>query len=226
MARGGSGIIRAGDDTGINTGQQPVAFNFDDVKQHADQYLKEIRKQAAKILADASAQADELREKVRQEGLRQARADALAELENRVRTELDRLAPTIGESIRAVATMRDDWLYTWENNALQLAFGIAEKVIGSEIASRPEISLGLIKESLEIIAGAQTAELRMNPADIELLGEQIERLVGSLRDVAEVTIVPDQSVTRGGCIAHCEQGDVDQQLQTRLERVASELCDN
>ena len=70
-------ILKASGDASGHATPQTVAFNFDDVTAKAQAYLKEVREQAAQIIADAHTQAEQIRAQARRDGRAEADRDAV-----------------------------------------------------------------------------------------------------------------------------------------------------
>ena len=65
--------------------------------------------------------------------------------------------------------------------------------------------------------------LHLNPADREALGDRVQQIANRMAKLGHVQLVSDSTVARGGCRVHTEFGDVDQQIESQLARIAAEL---
>jgi flagellar assembly protein FliH len=74
-----------------------------------------------------------------------------------------------------------------------------------------------------LAAGAAEITLLVNPTDYENLGSQVNRLAESLCQLAPSAIVPDASITAGGCRVETKFGEVDQTIESQLRRIEQEL---
>ena len=93
----------------------------------------------------------------------------------------------------------------------------------SETVESPEITLGLIRESLELATGSCEIQVHLNPADHETLKPQLQLLEAELEKLAPVQFVPDSQVTRGGCRVETKFGTIDQQIEAQAARIEEEL---
>jgi flagellar assembly protein FliH len=100
---------------------------------------------------------------------------------------------------------------------------IARRVVRREIAHAPEITLDLVRETLELASGHQSIILRMNPDDCKALGPQVERVISQLRLIGQAQIVADPTIASGGCKVETDFGAIDGQVATQLARIAEEL---
>src|SRR5690606_15274472 len=99
----------------------------------------------------------------------------------------------------------------WEHEAVRLAAAIAEKIMRRQLEQQPEISLGLIREALELAGSSGHARLLLNPVDRESLGAQIETLTREMGRLAPAEIVGDPSIEQGSCRVETNFGAIDQQ---------------
>lgn len=171
----------------------------------------------------------------REEGVRQGldvgRATAEAESQTRLREELakkldavsDSCLPTLQLLVGQLENVRQSLLARWEENILQIAAAIAYQTIGRDLPRFPELPLDLLRESLELAVGCSTVKIRMNPKDLETLRGQIERLLAEFSELTTTELTPDAKISPGGCVVETSLGTIDQRLESRLERIISEL---
>ena len=217
------GIIRAGRDVQRQGDVNPVAFNLADVKQQADEYLRQVKKQANQLIEQAKQEAEQVRQTAQRTGEAEARKQVEQSLEKMVSSQLQQLTPTLTVEFERLAKRRDEWIHEWEQHAIQLAVRIAERVIQRELSVTPDIPIELVREALDVIAGARRCEIRLNPKDYELLESQLSELTRGPARVMEVNTIADPSIPPGGCEILTDQGEVDQRLETRLKRIETEL---
>jgi len=217
-----SGVIKAGQQT-VNEGIASVRFNFDDVADKAQRYLQEVRREGARLMEQAKAEADQVRRRAEEEGRKLGMQAAERLLSERIDQQLAAAIPALLKAVDGVETAREEWRVHWEHNLISLAVAIAGRMIGREVANDPSITLAWVRESLELASRSNRLVLRLNPRDRELLGEQIQRVVAVLGRVAETEIVADETIGIGGCKVSTEFGEIDHQIETQLQRLSEEL---
>lgn len=200
-----------------------MSFNFDDVTDRANLHLEQVRMQAAEILAQARQEADAIRRQAEVEGRQAAIRVAEKTMEDRVGKQLATLLPAIQRAAVELDKARQAWLAHWEQTGIQLATRIAERVIRRELAAHPQITAGLVREALEMASGSDEVAVRMNPVDIKTLGPHLELLVREIGGRGKVTIMPDDTITAGGCRVETRFGTLDQQIEAQLKRIEEEL---
>jgi flagellar assembly protein FliH len=211
-----STIIRA---TDRNRGTHGVAFNLDDMATRANRCLDAVRADAAKIVQQAQQQSAAIHKQAEREG-RQAAMQAVDQL---VQKQLTSVLSALQKAAADLQQAKQAWLTQWEAGAVRLSAAIAQRLIRRELQSHPEITLTLVREALELAAGNAELQIHLNPRDHAVLGSQVDLLVKSLSGMAQVQVVPDEEITKGGCRVDTTFGTIDQQFEAQLKRIEEEL---
>lgn len=216
-------ILKASGEQSRHDTPRTVAFNFGDVTAKAEQYLAEVRREAAKIIADAQTQAQQVLEQAKRQGQSDALAAAEQSMQRKVEQQLQFLVPAIQEAVLEVNREKVAWLKRWETDALRVATAIAEKVIRRELQQDPQITVAYVREALELASGLGSLTVRLNPADHKALAGQMSNIVDEMRKLTPTEVTADPSISPGGCRVDTDYGVVDQQIETQLERILTEL---
>ncbi len=208
-------------------GIQPVAFNFDDMAVKAGVYLDGVRQQASQVVSRAQQQAEQTRKKIeedsRKKGYADGQRDVQRHVEKKLGEQLATLLPALATTIQEIQHAKQAWLTHWERSAVRLATAIAEKIIRREIDAKPEISLALVRESLELAAGSSTVRVLLNPKDHETLRPKADALIAGMAGLGACDLVADPAISPGGCRVETAFGSIDQQIETQLKRIEEEL---
>jgi flagellar biosynthesis/type III secretory pathway protein FliH len=107
---------------------------------------------------------------------------------------------------------------THERNAVDLAFQVAKRLIGSLAEGSQEYLGYIIKEAMKHAGGASISEVRVSPQDYEALklGEYGNRQ--KVISGEHVSFVSDESI-RAGCVLVTSAGEVDYNLDRAWERI-------
>ncbi len=213
-------VIKSGSDA---RHVQHVAFNLEDLKQQAARYLDQVRVQAAQIVLDAQQQAEMLKRRAEEEGRQAAMRAAEKVLDDKIGQRMQTLLPALQKVVAGIADAKQEWLGHWERSAVQLAAAMAGKVTRTHVANLPDVTLKLIREALEMTAGASQVRIHLHPQDAESLNGQVAKLAAEFRRVGPAEIVPDETITAGGCRIETLHGVVDQQFESQLARIVEEL---
>ncbi len=117
----------------------------------------------------------------------------------------------LGETDRRVASdLADD--------ALQLAFDLAQLILDREIRTAKDPGLDAIRRCFDFIPRRSTVVVRLNPVDAGILGD-----VGAVLAGADFEVVADSTVGRGGVLVEAGAARIDGQIDAALGRVADVL---
>jgi len=154
------------------------------------------------------------------QGLAQAQAGVQIQMQeflaNQGKDAGDRLAQLFGAAQSQLAEAEQ----TMAHGVLELACELARQVLRREFAVSPDVVMPVLTEALELLgADCKSAVVRMNPIDIEALGEQVHAdFVGMA-----LTLRPDASVLQGGCLVESGGMVVDGSLDKRWQRAVASL---
>ena len=200
-----------------------VAYDLSDMEGQADEYLESVRTAATKIIQEAREEAVKIRKEAEEAGRKAAEAAVEKILDEKVARQMQTLTPALNQAVQFIEDSRQDWLRHWDTAAIQISCAIAKRIIGRELQAQPEITLEWVTEALRLAAGKAELTIRLNPAEYQTLGKQVEELAKVFGKAAPAKIVADESVASCGCVVATEFGSIDMQLNSQLERLAEEL---
>jgi len=103
---------------------------------------------------------------------------------------------------------------------VEVALGLARALVRESLKVHPEQVEAVVREAVRTLPlFNQTARLRLHPDDVAVLGT---RLAGELD--GPWSVVPDPTITPGGCRVESSAGEVDATIETRWGRVSAALA--
>jgi flagellar assembly protein FliH len=103
---------------------------------------------------------------------------------------------------------------------LELACELARQVLRRELGATPDALQSVVREALGMLTvDANVAAVRMHPADLEVLSEELVREFPNLT----LSLVPDASIISGGCVVEAAGTVVDGTLQRRWHTAVASL---
>ena len=133
------------------------------------------------------------------------------------------LIPALREAVAGIEAAKATWLAHWEKMAVRVAAAIASRVIRREVERAPEITLDLVRETLELAAGSSDVQLRLHPDDLATLGDRASQLAAEIAKVGTARVVGDPRIERGSCRVDTRFGRIDAQFAAQLARIEEEL---
>jgi flagellar assembly protein FliH len=198
-------------------------FNFEDLSVKAQSYLDQVRVQAGQILAKAEKDAIAIRQRAEQDGKSAALKAAEATLDDRIGKQMVTLLPALKHAVDSLAQVRQNWLTHSEKTNVKVAAAIAARIVRRELTHAPQITIGLIKEALEMAAGSTDIQVRLHPDDHRALAAQVRSVVGELSRLGAAEVIADPAISLGGCRVDTRFGSIDQQFEAQLSRIEEEL---
>jgi flagellar assembly protein FliH len=134
----------------------------------------------------------------------------------------NRLEPLL-ESLRRLLAEVEGWQIRacrdLEKELVQLALGVARKIVGRELQVDPQTVAGIVRDVLSRVEHAEQITIRMNPADLDCLEELKPRILESLADAGRARFEADASISSGGCRVESDCGDIDARIEQRFKVV-------
>jgi flagellar assembly protein FliH len=128
---------------------------------------------------------------------------------------LRRLAQTVED----LAGLRTELILKTERQVVELALGIAARVLHREIALDRELLVAMARIALERLGENTAATIRLNPEDYALIGAKLQA-----SDSSMVRVVADPLVSSGGCLVQSDFGLIDVGIDAQIGEMASALA--
>ena len=170
----------------------------------------------------ASAKARELLQKAQQEAetiLQKAQEESAKQHQTSYDAGYQEGLAQTTELLVKARTEQEQFFKNANRDLMDLAFKIAEKIIGKQLEMEPETIIGIVKQAMQTVRQSKQLTIRVHPEDAKLLKENEEELQETLGRQRILDVVEDKKVHRGGCIIESEIGTVEAQLQTQLDRL-------
>lgn len=174
---------------------------------------------AARAIIDA---AREEAETLRSQAVEEGRAEGLRAGREAVAAELAPAAAVLGEAIEEARALRSEIADGAEARAAQLALAIAEKVVAGALEVAPERVVDVVRGALRGLLDGERIIVCVHPDDVELV-----RAAGLGSPDAHLEVHGERRIARGGAVVRTSVGEVDAQIDHKLDAVralvASEL---
>ncbi|MCL6453485.1 MAG: hypothetical protein K6T78_07610 [Alicyclobacillus sp.] len=189
--------------------------------------------EAARVLAEARAEAETLRHAAREDGLAAARAQLEAERATqnaqlqaqREAWEQERAAQLAEIEALAEGVQRDRIRIV--ERALRplpnLCAAVVRDILHRELVLAPADVQAMVQDMLRYVMDTATVEVRVHPADYAAAAAACPAWRSASYGRWELVVVPDESVGRGGCELRTESGRLDGRLAVKLELLQQEL---
>jgi len=172
------------------------------------------RDAAARILAQAMADAERMRESARMEGFQEGRSAGQAQ----GLAEITSGSNALDEAVKAIEALRGEVVEALETDAIELALALAGKILAGALQARPELVVEVVQGALRRITDRHRITVIVNPTDLDVVREAIGELTAQGSGVELCDLQSDERVALGSAIVRTLEGEVDASVHTQLER--------
>jgi flagellar assembly protein FliH len=174
----------------------------------ADALLTTARERSREILAAAEAEAERLR------------AGAIAEV-SEARSAAAAAGFAEGRGLAAAilaraGEVREAKLAELDGAVVEVAIEIARRIVGRELATRPDAVLDVARRALRAAAGSGDIVLRVATGDLAAVREADDELRGLLERGA-LSLAEDPTLARGEIVVEACRGRIDARIDAQLE---------
>jgi flagellar assembly protein FliH len=128
---------------------------------------------------------------------------------------LRRLTQTLDE----LTTLRTTMIRQTERQMVQLALAVARRVVHREVSLDQDLLIAMARVALDRLGDSAQVTIRLHPEEYEATGAaRVAKLTS-----ANVTVVPDTRVPRGGCRVESTVGALDAGVDAQLQEIAHAL---
>jgi flagellar assembly protein FliH len=125
--------------------------------------------------------------------------------------------------VNSIHSIKSDLIHQNEAHIVTTIFRIAEKIAYAQIEENPDLVMPVMKQAIEIAQADDEVTVLVSPEQIDFI-ENLKKL--SNRDLdflKNVRLEPSSGIKSGGCVVETNYGVIDAQIQTRVEKIWSEL---
>lgn len=136
---------------------------------------------------------------------------------------LDELKKNLAETLQEVLDYKKELLKQAETTIVKMAFSFARNIITQEIQSDPEILKNQVKKALEYVIGEGKLVFHVHPDDANQF-ENKEEFIPEIY-LNAIEIIPDETITRGGCLLTTNSGTVDATIEVQIAELKKSVQD-
>jgi len=201
------------------------------VQAEADQALEQARRQAEEMVSRAQVRTDEIEAKAYQAGFEQGEEAGRRLNEQKIESVMRRLEGILEQVTTQCNRLVDDR----EEELVKLAYLISLQLIHREIQQTPEVVLDVVRAGITRLKRAQRLTIFVSPHDFSFIENHLDVIQEWTETGTRITVEPQETVGRGGCLIHSNAGEVDATIATMVrhmfERIwgedsAAELLDS
>jgi flagellar assembly protein FliH len=195
---------------------QAVRFSLRDIETQAQTILHEARREAERIIADAHQSAA-------QSAPPRSDGDSSAEPAPSQDDDFSSAIQTLHEAAAQFQTSFDELRESILAEIVELSMSIAQRVTKRAGLIDPNVLSENLREAMKLVVRTTGIRIAVHPQQLDLLRQHIPPLQSEHPALATAEIIPDETVTPGGCRVSTSHGRIDADIQTQLDRLAERL---
>lgn len=188
-------------------------------RMRTEQILDDAREQVKQILAEAEAQAEQIRNRAYEEAKNQGYSDG-REL---AQAECEQLKQKLSEQIEKNRTEYEKQVEELEPAFVEMVIKIVKKLTGVVLEDKRAIVMHLLEQAFSKIDAAPGYLIRVSPEDFELVDSKKTDLVWKLKEGTTLEVIEDRMLRKGQCIIETESRIIDCSIDTQLKNLSADL---
>ncbi|MCS7164852.1 MAG: FliH/SctL family protein [Candidatus Calescibacterium sp.] len=201
-------------------------LKLQEIENMKNTILSEAQKQAKTIIEKAIQDAQTKIQEALEQGYKQGFEQGLNEAQKKLEEQYNKKLNEIQEEINNFTNIRKKLVKEFEREIIDLVFEVAEKIISKKIQEEHSIVTSYLADLLSRVERSKTITIWVNPEELEEVRNYKENLKYLLEDVENLSIAPDERISKGGCIIETNFGKIDSRISTKLEVLKEILLKN
>ena len=211
----------------VVSSRKVIGFNLSDLAEESRQKIESCRDTVKSMLAEAEAEAEQIRETARLEGyqigLKEAEERIAKEINEQAEIKAKEKLDRLHDSVTELYSVHGEWMKQYADSLTQLATAIAERVVRQQLHSSPDIILQWVQESLNQLRLSSEIKLTLHPDTISEIGESLEIMIRNEGRIEEIELASDSNLGRHEVMVSQERGEIHAGMMAQLNRLGDML---
>lgn len=195
--------------------QTPLFVDLESLKREADVILLNARAEAEILLQQTYARIADIEKEAYAKGYQKGEQDA-CETEEKARADFYKATKKILQEIEEI---QDNIYRDTEAELIDLAVGIAEKLVCRQLDIKPETIVDIVKAACGQARDCKQIILYVSPEQLDNVKAKQGEIGEQLYRTEHFAIIADSNIEFGGCRIETEQGYIDASRATMSEQL-------
>ena len=198
-----------------------AAIIKEEAQKQADEIISKANEEAKKMIAEAGATQQQIRDSAQDEGFKKGHEDGYKDGYE----EAQRLIERLHRMIEGVQNRRQDILDNTEQQIVDLVLLMTRKVVKIMSDNQKSVIMANVVSALKKVKGRGDVTLRVNMADAKMTTEHIKDFIKEVENIKNINVVEDSSVEKGGCIVETDFGAIDARIASQLGELETKILE-
>ena len=167
------------------------------------------------LINEAKRRAEQIEQEAYEKGFSQGEKDGFQLGQQKAK----KLVEQIRDLLREFDGIRDQILKNHESEIISLIYVITEKMVYEKIEEGDYNLKGIIVKALEELSEKSRLTIRISNDDYELVQSLMPDIRSQIKELRNIDLVPDASISKAGCIIDSPCGFVDATIESRLKNI-------
>lgn len=200
---------------GQRPGVLPLEWPPLQAREGALKWEQALKEKEEKLLKHSKEKALRMEKEAYEKGFAQGEKDGLEFSQKRLETALESFAGVLGEMNRLGRELEEET----EKEMVRLIFALTRKIARSELAFPEQTIRETLRAAFQQVIEPRRITVHVNPKDHQYLQSHPGDVPWRGEGASGLQIVPDSSITRGGCSLETSFGEIDARLEAQLDQV-------
>lgn len=155
-------------------------------------------------------------------GLEEGRKEAFQAVSAEIAERMD----TLDQLLVGIKDLKKDMLAFNESHLVKLVYQMASRLAKVELQGNNEAMIGILRDAVGLAQDEEDITVRVAPGQFEFLEELKKETNREFEFIKKIKFEPDPQITEGGCIVETNYGEVDAQIEQRVEQLGVVLAEN
>jgi len=187
----------------------------EDLVEDAEDIIKSARAEAEKMLADTNNRILVIEQEAYDRGYKKAEEDVW---QSHKKAQEEFYLST-GKVLSRIKEIREKTYNETENEIVDLAVHIAEKLVCRQLELNPETIVDIAKAACIQAKECELVIIYVQPDQIESLKARQDEIASQLYKTKRLEIIADPNIQCGGCRVETEQGYIDATITTMINQL-------
>ena len=180
-------------------------------------------------MLETEKQAETIKEEAYETGFKQGVEEGISkgieEINQDMKFQIEEAVEKAQRIVKIAEQQTKENILKAEQQIIEIAVAIAEKVIPQQFNDMPQLVLPLVKSALEKVRDQENLNIRVSPEDYELVllaKYEFQMMIGKEN---AIVITADKTIENGGCVIETDSGTVDARVSTQIDVLKKAVMD-
>lgn len=209
----------------ISDAENLAEKHIQNAKQHVDELQKQVREEIEIWWQERRMADEEVRKEVYESAYQTGLEQGIEEGRRQAFEEQQQMLMEAKAVVEQAIASKSDIIAEAEPFLVELSTAIASKIIRAELQLESGHVLYIVRDALLKARGSQTLTLAVHPEQFSFVNQARSELLNLFDHLIDLVVVPDPTVSLGGCVIRSSYGSIDARVESQLDEIKKALLE-